>query len=89
MQFKKNLLVVVSALFFVWFISGCGESGNVTVNGTGVSSGTTSGSSTTLAKNGLSGTVANGVAVANAKVTLETAKGDTKVVGTTDAKGQY
>ncbi|HIJ83268.1 MAG: hypothetical protein HW380_2997 [Magnetococcales bacterium] len=89
MQSKKNLLVVVSAMLFVWFIAGCGESGDVTVHGTGVSSGTASGSGTALAKNSLSGTVANGVAVANAKVTLETAKGDTKVVGTTDAKGQY
>ncbi|MEO5328474.1 MAG: tandem-95 repeat protein [Magnetococcus sp. THC-1_WYH] len=72
-KYAKKWVGVVCALFFIVFASGCG--------GGGGGAGTTT--------TGLSGTVANGLAVPNAKVTVQSAQGETKDVGTTDASGQY
>ncbi|MBF0437022.1 MAG: putative Ig domain-containing protein [Magnetococcales bacterium] len=53
------------------------------------SSANTQTSTPTVAKAGLSGTVAGGAAMVNAKVTMQSASGTTIDVGTTDAKGQF
>ncbi len=94
---SKKLVVTVSALFLAAFATGCGGGGGGSGDGsTGANStGVTNTGSTNTANNtgttttGLSGTVAKGLALPNAKVTLQTVKGDTKDIGTTDNKGQF
>ncbi|MBF0420823.1 MAG: tandem-95 repeat protein, partial [Magnetococcales bacterium] len=66
---------VVSTLVLAALLGGCGGGG-----------GTSSGGSTGT---GLSGTAANGIAIPNSKVALQTANGDTRDVGTTDAQGRF
>ncbi|MBF0138702.1 MAG: tandem-95 repeat protein [Magnetococcales bacterium] len=99
---SKKLFGVVSALFLAALASACGGGGgggsgdgstsNSSAGATsaGTTSGTTANNTNTVTTTpGLSGTAANGLALPNAKVTLQTARGDTKEVGTTDAKGQF
>ncbi|MBF0603660.1 MAG: hypothetical protein HQL07_08195 [Nitrospirae bacterium] len=71
----KKIVGSSAAVVFALAVAGCGGGGG--------------GGSGTATSAGLSGTVADGLAMANAKVTLESANGTKMDVGTTDASGQF
>ncbi|MBF0173213.1 MAG: hypothetical protein HQL83_07180, partial [Magnetococcales bacterium] len=80
-----------AAAAFALFASGCGGGAGSDAQGGSASTGATSNGKTVTGTTtgGLSGTVADGLAMVNAKVTVQSATGTTVEVGTTDANGQY
>ncbi|MBF0111041.1 MAG: cadherin-like domain-containing protein [Magnetococcales bacterium] len=72
---SKRILGLGAAATLALFAAGCGGGGGGGGAGTSVVT--------------LSGTVADGLAMANAKVTVQSTTGVTVDVGTTDANGQY
>lgn len=89
-----KLARVVSALFLAIVTSGCGGGGSggggtARDNTTSSGSSTANGSTSTAVTTGLTGTVADGIALANARVVVQSARGITLNVGTTDSEGRY
>ncbi|MBF0148346.1 MAG: hypothetical protein HQL84_13355, partial [Magnetococcales bacterium] len=88
---SKRWVGLCAAAAFALFASGCGGGGgggggDSTSTSTGATgTGATTSGGTTTKTGGLSGTVADGLAMANAKVTVQSATGTTVEVGTTDA----
>ncbi|MBF0146410.1 MAG: hypothetical protein HQL85_09525, partial [Magnetococcales bacterium] len=88
---SKRWMGLCAAAAFALFASGCGGGAGSDAQGGSASTGATSNGKTVTGTTtgGLSGTVADGLAMANVKVTVQSATGTTVEVGTTDASGQY